>query len=190
MSLDGGDLAALGRRLRLLREGRGVSLRAVAGDAGVSESFLSQVERGQASPSIASLQRIATSLGTSIAALFEEGPAAAQGRVVRASERRRMVHPKRKWEDSLVTPAGSTKLQVILSVVEPGGGSGDEPYSHDSDEECVLVLSGRLHFWVGPEFYELNEGDSLLFESRVPHRNRNPGPSKTEVLWIITPPSY
>jgi transcriptional regulator with XRE-family HTH domain len=190
VSREDGDLAALGRRLRLLREGRAMSLRAVAVQARVSESFLSQVERGQASPSIASLQRIATSLGTSIAALFEEGATTPQGRVVRASERRRMVHPKRKWEDSLVTPAGSTRLQVILSVVEAGGGSGDEPYSHDSDEECVLVLSGRLHFWVGPEFYELNEGDSLLFESRVPHRNRNPGPSKTEILWIITPPSY
>jgi len=178
----------LGTRLRALREQRGLSLRSVAEEAGVSESFLSQVERGIASPSIASLQRVAAALGTPLAPLFE-GPRTS-GRVVRASERRRMMHPKRQWEDSLVTPPGSSKLQVILSVVEPGGGSGDEPYAHDSDEECVLVLSGRLHIWVGDEFYDLGEGDSLLFESRIPHRNRNPGPTKAEVLWVTTPPSY
>ena len=75
-----------------------------------------------------------------------------------------------------------------------GGGrrrvGGEEPYAHDSDEECVIVLKGRMHFWVGDEFYDLNEGDSLLFESRIPHRNRNPGVTKAEVLWIATPPSY
>ena len=118
-------------------------------------------------------------------------PPASNGRVVRVGDRRRLIHPKRQWEDFLLTPRESQRLQVILSVVEPGGGSGgEEPYAHDSDEECVIVLKGQMHFWVGDEFYELSEGDSLLFESRIPHRNRNPGASKAEVLWIATPPSY
>jgi mannose-6-phosphate isomerase-like protein (cupin superfamily) len=63
-------------------------------------------------------------------------------------------------------------------------------YAHDADEECVVILKGRMEFWVGDEYYEAEEGDSLLFESRIPHRNRNPGPTKAEVMWIITPPSY
>lgn len=58
------------------------------------------------------------------------------------------------------------KPQVIWSEIESGGGSGDEPYSHDSDEECVVVLRGKLHFWVGDEHYALNAGDALTFESR------------------------
>ena len=178
----------LGRRIRAIREEKGLSLRTVADEAGVSESFLSQVERGVANPSVSSLRRIATALGESIGSFFE-GPAVA-GRVVRAKERRRLVHPKRQYEDVLLTPRESRRLQVILSTVEPGGGSGEEPYSHDSDEECVIVLNGRLHFWVGEEFYDLSEGDSILFESRIPHRNVNPGPTKAEVLWVITPPSY
>jgi mannose-6-phosphate isomerase-like protein (cupin superfamily) len=62
--------------------------------------------------------------------------------------------------------------------------------SHDSDEECVVVLKGSHEMTVGDETYLLNEGDSLLFESRTPHSNRNPGHSKAEVLWITTPPSY
>jgi transcriptional regulator with XRE-family HTH domain len=178
----------LGRRIRAVREEHGRSLRDVADRAGVSESFLSQVERGVASPSVASLRRIAEALGESVGAFFA-GPFSG-GRVVRAGQRRRLVHPRRRWEDVLLTPPESRRLQIILSTIEPGAGSGKEPYSHDSDEECVIVLKGRLEFWVDGERFDLNEGDSLLFESRLAHRNRNPGPSKAEVLWVITPPSY
>jgi len=178
----------LGARIRAVREARGRSLRSVATVAGVSESFLSQVERGVASPSVATLRRIAEALGSSVAALFEGSPQ--RGKLVRVGERRRMKHPRRRWEDFLITPSESRRLQVILSQIQPGAGSGPEAYAHDSDEECVVVLKGRMEFWVGDEFYEVEEGDSLLFESRIPHRNRNPGPTKAEVLWIITPPSY
>ncbi|HZA60183.1 MAG TPA: cupin domain-containing protein [Actinomycetota bacterium] len=180
---------AVGQKIRSLREERGRSLREISENAGVSESFLSQVERGVASPSVASLRRIAEALGTSIVSFFE-GPAEVSGRIVRASSRRRLIHPQRDWEDHLLTPGEAKRLQIILSTIEPGAGSGDEPYGHESDEECVIVLKGQLEFWVDQDRFELAEGDSLLFESRRPHRNRNPGPGKAEVLWVLTPPSY
>jgi transcriptional regulator with XRE-family HTH domain len=178
----------LGRKVRSLRESRGMSLKDLAKQAGVSESFVSQIERGVANPSVASLRRLAEALGSSVGALFQ-GPETG-GRLVRVQDRARLVDPARRWEDFLVTPREAKRLQVILSVIEPGEGSGDEPYSHDSDEECVLVLRGTLEFHVGDESYLLTKGDSLLFESRTAHWNRNPGPGKTEVLWITTPPSY
>ena len=112
------------------------------------------------------------------------------GRLVRKDARPVLLHPKRRWRDTLLTPSMSGKLQVIWSEIEPGGGSGDEPYSHDSDEECVVVLRGRLDFWVGDEHYSLRAGDALTFESRIPHKNLNPGPGRSHVLWVITPPSY
>lgn len=183
-----GQEPELGRRIRAIRESKSLPLRAVAESAGVSESFVSQVERGVASPSVASLRAIARALGESIASFFDEGNEG--GQLVRVKDRRRLVHPKRQWEDLLLTPRTSKRLQVILSTTEPGAGSGDEPYSHDSDEECVLLLKGRLEFWVGEERYLMEEGDALVFESRIPHRNTNPGPGKAEILWIITPPSY
>ncbi len=178
----------LGRKVRSLREAKGLSLRALAEGAGVSESFVSQVERGVANPSVASLRRLSAALGASVGSLFE-GPVTG-GRLVRSHDRPRLVHPARRWEDFLITPRDASRLQVILSVIEPNEGSGEEPYSHESDEECVIVLKGRLEFRVGDDEYLLDEGDSLLFESRIPHWNRNPGPSKAEVLWITTPPSY
>ncbi len=179
----------VGATIHRLREERHLSLKEVAARSGLTQSFLSQVERDLTSPSVASLRKVAQAFDVPLAALFQ-GPPMPSDRVVRRAERRQLIHPQRHWRDYLLTPNLKGKLQVILSIIEPGAGSGSEPYAHDSDEECVVILRGRLEFWVGPDRYLLEEGDSIVFESRIPHRNWNPGPGQTEVLWITTPPSY
>ena len=178
----------LGARIRTLRVANGATLRELASRAGVTESFLSQVERGVASPSIASVQRIARALDQSIAQLFAEP--AAVGRVVRVADRRRVAYPGLGAVDEFLTHPTPGRLQVILSTIEPGGGTGDEAYTHESDEEVVLVLEGRLELWVGDEHHILQEGDTITHSSRQPHRNRNPGPGRTVVLFCSTPPSF
>lgn len=178
----------LGGRIRTLRVARGETLRKLAAQAGVTESFLSQVERGVASPSIASVQRIARALGTSIAELFATDDRA--GIVVRAADRRRVVYQGLGAVDEFLTRATDGRLQVIMSTIQPGGGTGDEAYTHDSDEEVVVVLEGVLDLWVGPEHYRLESGDAVTHSSRVPHRNTNPGPGVARVLFCITPPSF
>ena len=178
----------LGARIRSLRVARGETLRKLAAQAGVTESFLSQVERGVASPSIASVQRIARALGTSIAELFAADDRA--GIVVRAADRRRVVYQGLGAVDEFLTRATDGRLQVIMSAIQPGGGTGDEAYTHDSDEEVVVVLEGVLDLWVGPEHYRLESGDAVTHSSRVPHRNTNPGPAVARVLFCITPPSF
>ena len=178
----------LGARIRALRLARGETLRKLAAQAGVTESFLSQVERGVASPSIASVQRIARALGTSIAELFATDDRA--GIVVRAADRRRVVYQGLGAVDEFLTRATDGRLQVIMSTIQPGGGTGDEAYTHDSDEEVVVVLEGVLDLWVGPEHYRLETGDAVTHSSRIPHRNTNPGPGVARVLFCITPPSF
>jgi transcriptional regulator with XRE-family HTH domain len=178
----------LGARIRALRLARGETLRKLAAQAGVTESFLSQVERGVASPSIASVQRIARSLGTSIAELFATDDRA--GIIVRADDRRRVVYQGLGAVDEFLTRATDGRLQVIMSTIQPGGGTGDEAYTHDSDEEVVVVLEGVLDLWVGQEHYRLETGDAVTHSSRVPHRNTNPGPGVARVLFCITPPSF
>ena len=178
----------LGARIRALRLARGATLRQLAAQAGVTESFLSQVERGVASPSIASVQRIARALGQSIAELFAADESA--GIVVRVRDRRRVVYQGLGAVDEFLTRASDGKLQVILSTIEPGGGTGDEAYTHDSDEEVLVVLEGVLDLWVGTEHYRLEAGDAVTHPSRVPHHNTNPGPGIARVLFCITPPSF
>lgn len=178
----------LGARIRALRLARGQTLRRVAAAAGVTESFLSQVERGVASPSIATVQRIARALGQSIAELFAADERA--GIVVRARDRRRIVYHGLGAIDEFLTRATDGRLQVILSTIEPGGGTGDEAYTHESDEEVVVVLEGALDLWVGPEHFRLEAGDAVTHSSRLPHRNTNPGPGVARVLFCMTPPSF
>ena len=177
----------LGPRLRALRRSNRLTLRQLADRAAITESFLSQVERGVASPSIATVQRIAHALGLSIAELFTERPTSS---LVRRAERNRISYPGLRAVDEFLTSAPNGRLQVILSTIEPGGGTGEEPYTHDSDEEVVIVLDGRLDVWVGAEHHVLHEGDALTLASRVPHRNTNRGDRPCRVLFCITPPSY
>lgn len=182
------DDLRLGQRLRQLRRTRRLTLRQLAERAGVTESFLSQVEREVASPSIASVQRIARALGLSIAELFTDGPS--RGRVVRREARRRIAYPGLDAVDEFLTLGKDGRLQVIMSTIGPGGGTGDEPYAHDSDEEVVIVLEGSLELWIGDERYVLREGDAITHDSRLPHRNRNPGDVPARVLFCLTPPSF
>jgi transcriptional regulator with XRE-family HTH domain len=178
----------VGTRIRDIRRRSNVTLRALADAAGVSESFVSQVERGVANPSMASLRRIADALGTNIASLFSG--ADNTGSVVRAGERKRMAHPVGSHEDYLVTPASAKTMQIIYSFVAVGAGSGDEPYSHAADEECVVVLSGQLVVGVGDDTFELAAGDALMLDPRSPHSYVNPGPEDTTALWVTSPPVY
>ena len=178
----------LGPRIRSLRQARRVTLRELAERAGVTESFLSQVEREVTSPSIASVQRIARALDLGIAELFVDEPPL--GRLVRKSDRRRITYPGLAAIDEFLTVGREGRLQVILTTLEPGGGTGDEPYSHESDEEVLIVLEGCLDLWVGDEEHRLDTGDAITYSSRLPHRNRNPGPGRAVVLFCATPPSF
>ncbi|MBA2717775.1 MAG: cupin domain-containing protein [Chloroflexi bacterium] len=178
----------LGPRIRSLRQARQVTLRELAERAGVTESFLSQVEREVTSPSIASVQRIARALDLGIAELFvDEAPL---GRVVRRAERRRIAYPGLAAIDEFLTSGNDGRLQVIVSTIEAGGGTGDDAYTHDSDEEVVVILEGCLELWVGDEEHRLETGDAITYSSRLPHRNRNPGPGRAIVLFCATPPTF
>jgi transcriptional regulator with XRE-family HTH domain len=178
----------LGPRIRSLRQARSITLRELAERAGVTESFLSQVEREVTSPSIATVQRIARGLDLAIAELFiEDEP---HGRLVRQAERRRITYPGLGAVDEFLTSNMSGRLQVILSTIEPGGGTGDEPYAHDSDEEVVIVLAGELELWVADEHHLLREGDAITYSSRLAHRNVNNGDRPAVVLFCLTPPSF
>ena len=120
MSPEPADELALGLRIRSTREARGRSLRSVADAAGISESFLSQVERGVASPSVASLRGIAEALGESIASFFEEREDGPIGHLVRVADRRRLVHPKRHWVDLILTPRSSRGSRSSCRSWNPG----------------------------------------------------------------------
>jgi len=179
----------VGERLRAIRHLRRATLRSVAERAELSESFLSQVERNKASASIASLTRIAAALGVNVADLFEPHSSRAHPRVLRRQSRPALAFGNlgRKY---LLTPRPLEHLEVFAGELDPGGSTGDEPYTHGDSEELFIVLSGRVHVQLGERIYELEQGDSIDYRSSTPHRVTNAGDDVAEVLWVISPPSY
>ncbi len=178
----------VGQRLRAIRIARRRTLREVAESAGLSESFLSQVERGRASGSIASLRRIADGLGVSMADLFQPS-GLAQPRVLRRDERPTLAFGilGRKM---LLTPRPLHQLEVFVGEIDPGGSTGAEQYAHGDSEELFVVLSGKVRLELGDGIHELETGDSIGYWSSTPHRVSNAGDGTAEVMWVISPPSY
>jgi DNA-binding transcriptional MerR regulator/mannose-6-phosphate isomerase-like protein (cupin superfamily) len=176
---------APGRHFRTLRLARGVSLVRVARAARISVGFLSALERGQMTPSIATMRRLARFFRTNILSFFE---ATGENRhLMRPAERKILdAGPKVRME---LLAFGNTVMEPHLFRIKPNGGSG-ESYSHEG-EEFLYILSGQLEIWLDErDHYRLSRGDSFYFKSATPHRWRNPGRAETLALWINTPPTF
>ena len=190
MALDAASTSAtgaVGPRLRQLREQKAMSARQVADAAGVSAAYLSRLENGRVSPTVATLARLVGAMGETMATLFQEPPGPHES-VVRRGDRHLMR--SKGVLDSQVTPGWAKRLEILESLVEPGQGSSGRLHTHAGDEECVLVLDGELDLWLGDDRHHLGPGDSATFDCRTPHRWRNPSAEPSRVLWIITPASY
>jgi transcriptional regulator with XRE-family HTH domain len=179
----------VGERLRAIRRLRRATLKTVADRADLSESFLSQVERGRANASVASLKRIAAALGVNVADLFEPNGSTGQPRVLRREARPNLAFGTlgRKF---MLTPRPLENLQVIVGELDTGGSTGEEPYTHGDSEELLVVLTGHVSLQLGADLFELSTGDSIDYRSSTPHRLVNIGSAAAEVMWIISPPSY
>jgi transcriptional regulator with XRE-family HTH domain len=182
--------AAIGEQLRELRQVKNLTLREVAEKAGISVSYLSQLERNQSRLPIGVLKKISDALGVHMNWFFQSTGDSASGEgdvVVRAANRRRMSFTGLGITEELLSPNLSGPLELLISTIAPGADSED--YSHDG-AEAGLVLAGTLDLWVSGRYFRLLEGDSFSFKSTEVHRCANPTEAPTRVLWVITPPHY
>lgn len=156
----------VGRRIRELREERGLSLRALAEASGLSVNAVSLIERGQSSPTVSTLHRLAAALGVRIVDFF--GPQE-EARVVfvPAGQGRKSRGPGALIE-SVATGLAGQRIDPFLITLEPGAGSGGEPITHQG-QELVFGLSGRVDYSVDGQVYPVGEGDTLLFDAALPH---------------------
>ena len=175
----------IGPRLRRLRLKRGYSLARVAQAAGVSVGFLSALERGQMSASVATLRRIARFYRVNILSLFD--PSETNPGRVRPADRKILdASPGVRME---LLAWGHTIMEPHLFRIAPSAGSG-EAYAHEG-EEFLYILSGCLEISLdGGETHLLEAGDSFYFESSTQHRWSNPGKKDALVLWVNTPPTF
>lgn len=156
----------VGQRIRVIREQRGLSLRALAELCELAPNTISLIERGENSPTVSSLQRLAVALDVPITNFFE----AADERTtvfVRPAQRLRSTVDGIRLE-SLGIGLRRQQLEPFLLTVEAGAGNIAEPITHPG-EEFVHCLSGEIDYCVGERVYRLTPGCSLLFEASQPH---------------------
>jgi transcriptional regulator with XRE-family HTH domain len=175
----------IGRRLRAERDAQRLTLTQLADASGLTKGYLSKVERGRAMPSVASLLRLCDALGLSPGELFEHSH---DRDLVRGGEYPPIGFGGEHMEEALLTPPRERRLQVIHSLIHPGGGSGDESYELPSDVEFLFVVRGRLTLVIDGNEHQLADGDAVTFLPSAPHSFVNPSASEdTEVLWILAP---
>jgi XRE family transcriptional regulator, regulator of sulfur utilization len=177
---------AVGTRVRALRDAMGFSLRDLAERSGVSAPMLSQVERGETSPTLAVAAKIAAGLELTLSQLLrlDEGQHVA---VSRAGGRRRSTRGGHSIEE-LTPPLPGQRADVSVHALEPGattGGRADPPMHEPGSRETAVVLSGTLALIVDGARYELQEGDSVTFDADLPHHFENEGDEQTRFIAVI-----
>lgn len=176
--------ARIGEVIKRLRERSGLSLRTLATRVDFSASFLSQLENGQVSPSIASLERIVRELGVTLADLFEasQSPGA---HIVRAASRPGFTSEwSRARVESLSVAGARAQLEAIAVTLDPRGASGKHATRHAMDH-FAFVLEGTLTLLLDEERLELSTGDCILIPRRAAHRWVNTTSDTSQVLLVF-----
>ena len=177
---------AVGVRIKALREAMGLSLRDLAERTGVSAPMLSQVERGETSPTLAVATKIAAGLDLTLSQLLrlDEGEHVT---ISRAGARRGYRRGGHGFEE-LTPPLPGQRADVSLHTLKPGattGGSDDPPMHEPGSRETAVVLSGTLALVVDGARHELTAGDSVTFDADLPHHFENEGEEPTRFLAVI-----
>jgi transcriptional regulator with XRE-family HTH domain len=151
---------AVGEHVRRLRVQAGMSLRTLARQSGFSPSFMSQVENGQVSPSISSMEKIAGAVGVSLGDFFGAVTGGEGGLIVRVADRQGLSSGWSKAEvEALNGPGPLARLEAMLITLRPGARSGRHPYAHPR-EEFAFIMQGEVILTLGPEDHRLRRGDA------------------------------
>lgn len=175
----------LGDRIRDLRQQKNLSVRALAGVSGLAINTLSMIENGRTSPSVSTLQILARALEVPIAAFFEQ-PAVEKRIVYVRSRQRPVVRVDTTRLEHLGKDLAGNAVQPFVVTLEPGSGSGQSLIVH-TGHEFVYCLSGQVLYSIDGESYLLESGDSIVFESHLPHHWKNTGSEPAQVILVLIP---
>jgi XRE family transcriptional regulator, regulator of sulfur utilization len=184
------DTPTLGARVRALREAEGLSLRDLSERSGVSAPMLSQVERGETSPTVAVAERIAAGLDLRLSQLLRLDEGGGAVAIVRAEERRKGPGGTKGHRYELLTPPlPGLRAEVSRHELVPGartGGAGDPPMHEPGSRETAVVERGAVVLVCDGERHDLAEGDCVTFDADLPHHFENPGPGPAALLAVVS----
>ncbi|RST71824.1 XRE family transcriptional regulator [Siminovitchia acidinfaciens] len=170
----------IGSTIRAIRNRKKLTIAQMSEGTGLSKGFISNMENNNTSPSINTLQTVASFLGVPLPYLLLEKDQ--RMHVVRKHERQLTTHKKSNLKVEVLTTKGGLTLQHV--EFPPGTSTGDEPHTH-LGEECHVVLKGKVLAEQGEESFILEEGDSFSWNASVPHFVKNIGDEPAVVLVAV-----
>lgn len=174
-------VARIGAHIRSARKAKHLTLEQVASASDLTKGFLSVLERGDSSVSLASLVRICAVLDIDLASLFESSATTADP-LVRRADREANYLGGEGVLDYLLTRPSEHRIEVFETHLEPGGTPSEELFSLDSELAFALVLRGVVEMRFEDRTLTMRSGDALTFSPREPHTFRNPSPTRDAVL--------
>lgn len=184
-----GTTAQIGHKLKGVRERKGLTLKNLAEMTSLSESLLSQIERGRVSPSLDSLMSITGALQIDPEYLFRDLKRNKTVSVVPGNRRNSRTIEGVIYEQLSIIGEGPSEhlSEAVLLEIPPGMQKRSPDYGH-TGTELGFILEGSGSFAYGTETYELEAGDSISFAADLPHALNNRGTGKLKALWVLTPP--
>ena len=181
------DRIEVGSRVKALRDAMDLSLRDLAERSGVSAPMLSQVERGDTSPTLAVASRIAAGLELTLSQLLrlDEGDGVT---LVRSGERLAGGHADGHRYEVLTPPLPGQRAEISLHTLSPGaatGGPGDPPMHEAGSRETAVALAGRVRLVCDGVAHDLEQGDAVTFDADLPHHFENPGRREAQFMSVI-----
>lgn len=180
----------IGKKIKKIRKNKNLTIRKLASSVGCSNGYISQLEKGDVTPSITILKKISNALGMRLVDFFLEEQDE-EAIVIRKNERFEIRYPQSDAAIFMLTKRLTGRsMEPLLARFEPGAGSRGQ-YSHGlGGEEFGYVISGQLYLMIEDKEYILEDGDSFYFKSTKPHGYTNKSDRVTEVMWVISPPTY
>ena len=182
------DSIDIGKKIRELREAKGLNIKQLSVAVECTPSLISQFERGKADPSISMLKKIAKALNVNIVDFFMRSM---NDEDVITKVQDRIDIQLKRWDakiQSLVKNVTNKKMQPFYTVIKPGGGSHGV-YTHEG-EEFGFILQGELELMLNDKIHKVRAKESFYFNSQIPHNWGNSGKEDAVVLWVITPPTF
>lgn len=174
----------IGAKLRAARQAHGYTLDQVAASAGLTKGFLSRIERDETSPSVASLIALCQVMSIDVGSLFTVPEVA----LVRRQSAPSINLGGSGVSERLMTPRGQSRLQLVHSVIDPGGTGGSELYTLNCELEVAYCLKGAVDLLFNDRRQRLEAGDALTFAGGEPHTWVNASDSrKAELIWALVP---
>lgn len=178
----------IGSKIRRIRKNRRLSIAELAKKSETSTGMISQIERNMVMPSVTTLYKIAKTLDVSIGYFFDEESKEVSP-LVKKDDRKKLVIDEAHGIYELLTADLERRIEFLSITLVKGESKMNELLSH-TGEECGIVIKGKMMVKLGDKEYIMEEGDSIGFDSSIPHRYINIGEEECVSIWAMTPPTF